>query len=570
MEQSGAKVSSLHQNLYSTNATGQFETRSTKQSGDMSPSSLLKQKLKNSTLPLTSEQSIAVIGECLEAGKEVAKSVKDKEIIQVIGNTEVGKSTLINLLAGCQLVRKKASEIKGLKNPISDTVVVVKSVDEGGPLNEIMSIGHGMKSETFMLKAYQTGNKTFVDGPGPFDNRGAEINIANAVNIRLLLTQAASAKFIILLNHDSIAAERANGIMAMVKTCIELFGSKEKLESSMDSILVGVTKVPLATDEPRPLKKLKKLIAKANYSDAGVKHIAELFAEKIFIFDCEDKKLKYEGSSTVDEILKKIDELKFMKVTADTFKTALSSEDEKALNKICRDFKILIEDILNKSNPSEEELKKAAGYSSIFKNLSIIEHTKVNELITTIESAIVNHFNAKIHASVVEFSNINTEKLSALEKTIRKLKSEFTHFDSSIQSKIKISDLEVILVRYQATMIVESLRKKAGEFQLHCTKWELAQAKICLTEIVRAVANFELKFGTVGIKHDVLLENLKAIYKGEKARVKEKNEKEEIAKRLEEEKRKKIEKRQKEKRELMIVVGGISALGAAAYFYNKA
>ena len=62
--------------------------------------------------------------------------------------------------------------------------MVVKSRKEGGSLEEIMPIGHSKRSTTFMPQI-ESGPKgvIYCDCPGFLDNRGKEINIANAVNI---------------------------------------------------------------------------------------------------------------------------------------------------------------------------------------------------------------------------------------------------------------------------------------------------------------------------------------------------------------------------------------------------
>jgi hypothetical protein len=57
----------------------------------------------------------------------------------------------------------------------------------------------------------------YCDCPGFLDNRGAEINIANAVNIRAVISNAKSVKIAVLINYYSIKADRARGLQEMMR-----------------------------------------------------------------------------------------------------------------------------------------------------------------------------------------------------------------------------------------------------------------------------------------------------------------------------------------------------------------
>merc|ERR1712093_972913 len=91
---------------------------------------------------------------------------------------------------------------------ISKSIVVVKSKSK---IPEVMKIGNTIrKSETFIPKiAYDHKTKiTYMDCPGFLDNRGPEINIANAVNIKQTFHHAKSVRVVILINYNSLEADR--------------------------------------------------------------------------------------------------------------------------------------------------------------------------------------------------------------------------------------------------------------------------------------------------------------------------------------------------------------------------
>lgn len=86
------------------------------------------------------------------------------------------------------------------KEASKERVIRVKPDSE---IPEIMKIGHSKKSATFVPGTYK-GRFTWCDCPGFGDNRGEEINIANAVNIRKTLHCALSVRTVVIINHSSI------------------------------------------------------------------------------------------------------------------------------------------------------------------------------------------------------------------------------------------------------------------------------------------------------------------------------------------------------------------------------
>ena len=57
-----------------------------------------------------------------------------------------------------------------------------------------MKIGHSNQSMTFVPDVESDDIFTYADCPGFLDNRGPEINIANAVNIKTMIHRAASVR----------------------------------------------------------------------------------------------------------------------------------------------------------------------------------------------------------------------------------------------------------------------------------------------------------------------------------------------------------------------------------------
>ena len=157
-----------------------------------------------------------MLSSCVALGTAQAKKAKDRDVLMVIGNTGAGKSTLVNYLAGCTMEmvsRKDAGFTDGnLKKKIA-------RVAEGSFIKEVMRIGHLNQSATFLPAVYhdEGSGLTLCDCPGFLDNRGAEINIANACNIKQMIAQAKSVRVVVLINYDSLEADRGRGVKELVK-----------------------------------------------------------------------------------------------------------------------------------------------------------------------------------------------------------------------------------------------------------------------------------------------------------------------------------------------------------------
>jgi predicted GTPase len=208
---------------------------------------ILKKKLDDPTSRLSNSESISLIDFCISEGLEKANSITGKTAVILIGNTGAGKSTFVNYVLGCEMIKKTSEEMDEIGVEVLCDVVVVKSRSEGGCYDEVTAIGHNKKSTTFMPQLKQDSNNpkmVYCDCPGFSDNRGAEIRIVNAVTIKQILKAADGVKVIILINYNSLLADRARGLSDLLKICTKLFGNSENLELARDSILLGVTQAP--------------------------------------------------------------------------------------------------------------------------------------------------------------------------------------------------------------------------------------------------------------------------------------------------------------------------------------
>ena len=370
---------------------------------------LIRTKLQNPHQELTIDDSIDLLTTCIRYGQEHTTKIQDKEAIIVIGNTGAGKSTMVNYFAGCMMELKSPEDLgfEGI-----DDFVVVKPAEEGGTFDEIMPIGHTKESKTFMpqIETAPGQRLTYCDCPGFLDNRGAEINIANAVNVKNAIIKAKSVKIIILINYHSLKADRGRGLSDMLKICSNLFGQEKNLESCKDSLLLGVTQVPLSLRLPS----LKKWIVK------DTPDIMTTLVERLFIFDPLDRPL--EGGWNRQECLSQLHALTPIANPSRIFRTVLTDSDEKKLVTISEKMGENIHAFLKQKN-----FPKAASSLRQLQRLSLIEHISIERLLHQNTSYIERYFQERID----EFkAHCHFEHFSEAEAVLREIQEALVSLDS--------------------------------------------------------------------------------------------------------------------------------------------
>lgn len=491
---------------------------------------LLTLKLTNPEKQLNFEESIALLTHCISEGEREAKHANMKELIVLIGNTGAGKSTFGNYASGCTMKRVNPLTlgIKGI-----DNVVVVKSVKEGGILDEIMPIGHTKQSMTFMPQIATAQNGvTFCDCPGFLDNRGVEINIANAVNIKKAFGKAQCVKVIILINYHTLKADRSRGLNDMIKICCDLFGSRENLIRYQESILLGITSIPRAPareddDDPLPtLDNLKDWIASTEMNDGFSHETLVCLSRKLFIYDpLDNPNLQYSGAWNKPTILNHITQLTPINQPHDIFQTVLTPQDRLGLVNICEEIERQIHSVFGQQKLTENDFKKIAGYQKSLNQLEIIEHPQVNKLITKARGTISSNFKKMI----TEFERNCLEKASNLtqesENTLNQLKSGIRLFDQEIQMEVGIAEFEKRYLRYkkkfEAKEIIQSLRQMERTFRSDCDSTNFSKAEATLNQMKVKVLLLDNEYKDIDLTdlgNDVQFDRLKGVLHSAKER----------------------------------------------------
>ena len=159
---------------------------------------IVVRKLERPGETLSANESIECLISCIEFGVAQAECAKGRELVIIIGNTGAGKSTFVNMLEGCELERVTKEEACVVVEGGAGAEDEIVRVKPGSKPAEVMKIGHTKESMTFMPEVEPASSLgtgfSYADCPGFLDNRGFEINVANAVNIKQTITSAASVR----------------------------------------------------------------------------------------------------------------------------------------------------------------------------------------------------------------------------------------------------------------------------------------------------------------------------------------------------------------------------------------
>jgi len=176
---------------------------------------------------------LKVLKRCIDLAKDKAKNAEAKKMVVVLGDTGAGKSTLINLLCGKNIIKNKEGHFE-----VEGSEAVAK-------------IGHGATSET-LFPDFISGvdDQLYCDCPGFFDTRGIEPNLGNAISLCEAFKGASQIQVIILMSYHTLKSVLLNEKKpdAVLESCIQLFGSKENLMKNVDKLMLGVSHVPPKVD----------------------------------------------------------------------------------------------------------------------------------------------------------------------------------------------------------------------------------------------------------------------------------------------------------------------------------
>ena len=360
---------------------------------DLSP--IAREKLDNPHMKLTTDESIAVITSCVAFGEAQVAKAKGRDLLMVIGNTGAGKSTFVNFLAGCvmELISRGDAGVGG-----DDDEDIVR-VKPGSPHPfralavdpYVMAIGHSDESATFLPNVvYDPVNiLTYCDCPGFVDNRGFEINIANAVNIKRTIAAGTSVRVLILLKY--FESDKGRSVKELIKILRDLFGGDvRRLVNAAPAILLGVNKVPLKQGRRETLVELSNVVKKVTNPSSLSEEEAELvqmLSPRMFV--CDPLGKGNETWLTREQLRDRIKALEPITDPSAIFSTVLTTEDEQALHHIV--------DEMTKRVIAALESKKygeAADSLTQLYAIELIDNVRVTRMLNRTKDTLRNHVHA--------------------------------------------------------------------------------------------------------------------------------------------------------------------------------
>jgi hypothetical protein len=340
---------------------------------------LVWKKLRDPNCKLDVDEQIECLDACIKYGEAQADNAKDRDLLMVIGNTGAGKSTMVNFIAGCtmeRVTRKKAGFETRKAAPIIRTVFNSK-------VKEVMTIGHSNQSQTFTPDVEHDGatDFTYCDCPGFLDNRGPEINIANAVNIKQTIGRARSVRVIVLINYYSLVAERGRGIKELIHILRDLFGgSAEHLVKHASALLVGVSRAPVSVDgDLKEMDEFVDLIMDKSDLDEEQGKMIDALGVNTFVSHPVEG-MGNDSWLTRTDLIDRINALDKITKPANIFSTVLTVEDEQALHDIAGKMQARIVGFMN-----ERKYEEAALALDQFCVIDVIDNNRVTRLLQAVK-----------------------------------------------------------------------------------------------------------------------------------------------------------------------------------------
>ncbi|CAK0884720.1 unnamed protein product, partial [Prorocentrum cordatum] len=318
-------------------------------------------KLADPGAALTLEESRSCLVSCVEHGRAQARRAAGKRVVVVVGNTGAGKSAFVNFLHGCAFELDSAER------------VVVRA---DSAAKELMKIGHSNKSETFEpqveLAAESFGpDYAFADCPGFLDNRGFEINVANAVNVKRTLVSAASAVVVVIINYHSLLSDRGKGVRDLFHILSGLFGSAENVRKHSRSVLLAISKAPKANPETGSAMSLERLRDRL-MDPTGLDAVARELLGAIGGANVLAYHLLGRGDASWpgrEEIIARVQSLEALSTPATLFQSAICQEDRESLRCLVASLARGVEATIGAA-----ECQAAADAVADLLELKVVEH----------------------------------------------------------------------------------------------------------------------------------------------------------------------------------------------------
>ena len=427
---------------------------------------LIAERLADPEKTFSRSDQIRLLTDCVRYGRVNAEALSGKDAIVVLGNTGAGKSTFINYLAGCELEEKR---VRGRRH-----VLVVKDQSL-----EVAPIGHG-GSKTFMPHIIEVAGRVYCDCPGFSDNRGAEINIANAVNMKQALSHAKSLRLVFLVDYRSLDVDRGNGFQDLIRTLTALLGSQATIIAHQQSILLGISRCP------------EDMTHEELWDDYMADHVPpnlSFLEERLFMFNPVSSLAGWWDRS---DCLKALDGLAKVPDPSSILSVSLNASDQKALHELGASIDQELEVAL-----SQEDVGTASSYFHCLERLLVLEHEAIDQLLSSIQIRISSWLKGQESKFHRLYANHDFPGAERLLEALRKAMTSFGSSDldiSSLRAELDSAQKNYEVQQAQVSTLQGELEQKSQELQ----GLQIALEKAQLGDAVLNAPLWERYFGSVG------------------------------------------------------------------------
>ncbi len=256
----------------------------------------------------SSESAEDIIIRDIIASKQHTDKAKGKDIVILIGDTGIGKSTLANALVygvesleAIPIYEKEEGE-QFLAATIIQPKVQMDGAD-GKPVlregTEGFVVGHSLnQSQTSypLIELSRDGdNIAFADCPGYGDSKGKGADLVNCVAINNMLKNSNSVRILVAVSDQVISgsATRGSAVKNIVETLSNIFGVSN-LQDQMASVIPIVTQVPINKGYPEDKSKVsvKSAFRKSLPQEDYLRPIGDALTEKLQVVDCMDRDIR--------------------------------------------------------------------------------------------------------------------------------------------------------------------------------------------------------------------------------------------------------------------------------------
>eukprot|EP00928_Gymnodinium_smaydae_P061201 TRINITY_DN45344_c0_g1_i1.p1 TRINITY_DN45344_c0_g1~~TRINITY_DN45344_c0_g1_i1.p1 ORF type:complete len:952 (-),score=99.80 TRINITY_DN45344_c0_g1_i1:132-2987(-) len=336
----------------------------------------VRTKIEMPAVCLSVGESRDCLVSCVEYGKIQARQAESKDVVVVLGNTGAGKSAFINLLHGCTFELNAEDRM---------------AVQPESEVGELMKIGHTNKSETFAPQVEMAASSfgdgfAFADCPGFLDNRGFEINVANAVNVKQTLAAAATVRIVVIINYHSLLADRGKGVSDLLHILGGLFGDVESLKKHADSVILAISQAPTVhpeTGKPMSLASYqKKLLDPSGLDDEAKQFLSAIGDANVILYH-----LLGRGDSTWlqrEAMIERIKILRPIEEPSSLFQSAINDSDKESLRDLVHQLGDEVKRFIDSG-----EYEAAADIASDLFELNLVGHSFISSLVDTVIDALI-------------------------------------------------------------------------------------------------------------------------------------------------------------------------------------